>query len=75
MQGGYVLNYLLGTQLLGKVTGNSCEYFNHTMFNLMDNTRVMEDKVGDSKDLATLTADPDYSKYGPMALCSTRNIT
>ena len=62
-------NTEVSAQLMEKVTGTSCEYFNPTMFNLMDKARVMEDKVGESKDPATLTADPDYSKYGPITLC------
>ena len=30
----------------------------------------MGEKVGESKDLSILTADPLYSSYGPVALCS-----
>ena len=70
MQGGYALKYFLGTQLLTKVTETSCKYFNQTMFSLMDLACEMEDKVRESKDQSILTADPLYSSYGPVALCS-----
>ena len=70
MQGGYALEYSLGTQLLTKVTKTSCEYFNRTMFDFMDSACAMKDRVGESKDPTILTMDPQHPSCGLVALCS-----
>ena len=70
MQGSWALPRTLGSDLLHKVSGTSSQYFNRTVFNYLDKVRVMEDKVGETRDPTLLTKDPQYSTYGPIALCS-----
>ena len=69
MMAGYALPYNTGSDLLMKVTKTESDYFNRTMFNLLDKVRDMEDKVGASRDPHTLTLDSDYGTHGPIALC------
>ena len=70
MQSGYALPYTLGSDLLGKVSNTASPYFNRTVFTYLDSVRVMEDKVGASRDPAMMTKDKDYKSFGPVALCS-----
>lgn len=60
----YALPYTTGSDLISKVTNIQCAYFNHTMYNYLDEICNMEDKVGASCDPLTLTLDPDYVKLG-----------
>ena len=69
MAGGYALPVHTGSCLLMKVTKTSSEEFNRKIFTLLDSVKTMEYKykVADQKSLAS---DPDYPKYGPIALVS-----
>ena len=68
MQGGYALPYNLGSDLLNRVSTTACPYFNGKVISFLDSVTVMEDKVGASREL--MMQDPNYTTYGPIALCS-----
>ena len=70
MQSGYALPYTLGSDLLSKVSTTVSPYFNSTVFTFLDSVRVMEDKVGASRDPAMMTKDVNYKSFGPVTLCS-----
>ena len=70
MQSGYALPHTLGSDLLSKVSNTASPYFNRTVFTFLDSVRVMEDKVGASRDPAMMTKDKEYKSFGPVVLCS-----
>jgi len=69
MKGGYVLPYQLGSQLIQKVCATQSQYFNRSMFNLLDNALAIEKAHGPHRDPKLLEKDPLYVKYGPLGLC------
>jgi len=69
MKGGYALPYQLGSQLIQKVCATQSQYFNRSMFNLLDNALAIEKAHGPHRDPKLLEKDPLYVKYGPLGVC------
>jgi len=69
MKGGYSLLYQLGSQVIQKVCATQSQYFNLSMFNLLDRTLSMEKANGPHRDTKILERDPGYAKYGPLGVC------
>ena len=70
MQGGYALPVPTGSRFLKKVSATSSEEFNRKIYNLLDHVKTMEHKYK-VLDPRSVTKDPKYSEYGPVALIST----
>jgi hypothetical protein len=70
MQGGYALPVSTGSRLLKKISATSSEEFNRKIYNLLDHVKTMEHKYK-VLDPRSITKDPQYSDYGPIALVST----
>jgi hypothetical protein len=68
MEGGYCLSGKLGSDLLHKVYGTSCEQFNRWVHSKLDDVRELELKYK-LKDPKLMVSDPLYSPLGPIALC------
>ena len=68
MNGSYAMGIRTGSDLLKKVSSTSSDYFNRTIFGHLDKAYRMEDKYM-LKDPGLLKKDPEYSKYGPVAIC------
>jgi len=68
MEGGYCLSGKLGSDLLRKVYGTSCEQFNRWVHSKLDDVRELELKYK-LKDPKLMVSDPLYSTLGPIALC------
>jgi hypothetical protein len=68
MEGGYCLPGKLGSDLLRKVYGTSCEQFNRWVHSKLDEVRELELKYK-LKDPKLMVSDPLYSTLGPIALC------
>jgi len=69
MKGGYALPYQLGSQLIQKVCATQSQYFNRSMFNLLDNVLAMEKSHGTHRDPNLLEKDPVYVKYSSLRVC------
>ena len=70
MQGGYSLPYQLGSTVLRKVCTTQSDYFNRSMFNLLDSSLSMERKHGPHKNPKLLESDPSYPTAGPVGVCT-----
>ena len=69
LSGSYTLPINLGSKLLKKVTNTSSEFFNRKMYVLLDKARTLETKYH-LLDPVSMGNDPNYTKYGPYALCA-----
>ena len=69
LAGSYALPINLGSKLLKKVTNTSSEFFNQKMFTILDAARTLETRYR-LLDPRTMGDDPDYTKYGPYAICA-----
>merc|ERR1740124_651011 len=68
MKGGYALPYQLGSQLIQKVCAIQSQYFNRSMFNLLDNSLALEKAHGPHRDPIFLEKDLLYIKNGPLGV-------
>ena len=66
--GLYALPLTLGSTLVKKVTNTSSEFFNRKMFVLLDEARTLETNYK-LLDPTTMSMDPQYTTYGPYAVC------
>lgn len=69
LSGSYALPLDLGSKLIKKTTQTSSEFFNRKMYALLDSARTLETRYR-LRDPATMGMDPDYTSYGPYAICS-----
>ena len=69
LAGSYALPLNLGSKLLKKVTSTSSEFFNRKMYVLLDAAWTLETRYR-LLDPRTMGDDPDYTKYGPYAICA-----
>jgi len=64
-----VLPYQLGSQLIQQVCATHSQYFNCSMFNLLNNALAIEKAHGPHRDPKLLEKDPLYVKYDPLGVC------
>ena len=67
MQGAYALPVNTGSTLINKLTGTTTEFFNRKMYALLDVVMTLEMEY-ELKDPRLFVSDPEYIKYGPMAI-------
>ena len=75
IQSGWAIPFDTGSSILHKVTHTECEYFNRTMYSLLDKVSEMEDSCGEAGNPKELTSHIDYSKLGPIGICNSMQNT
>ena len=70
VQSGWAIPFDTGSSILHKVTGTESEYFNRTMFTLLDKVSEMEDSCGEAGNPKLLMSHKDYPSFGPIGICA-----
>ena len=74
MQGAYALPVNTGSTLISKLTNTTSEFFNRKMYALLDVVMTLEIEY-ELKDPRLFIKDPEYVKYGPLAIVATIQAT
>ena len=69
LKGAYALPINLGSKIIRKVSNTSSEFFNRSMYNLLDKVKKFE-RPYQLLDPRKITDDKGYSTYGPRAICA-----
>jgi len=69
VKGGHCLPYQLGSTLILQVYKTQSDYFNRSMFNLLDKELEMEKAHGPHRNTKFLDSLSRYSKFGPIGVC------